>query len=187
MIYKRIAKPQIGYFIKRILSKISLPIRKLVELDFGLAVYGFDNNLKPSWLGIRGEFDDSVAFGRAIEDCSCYAWDLRSILIHEKDLDEATVFHEYGHALDWALGFRAGQNRPISSSLEEIIRAFKKGCALDWYAAINPQEYFATAFAAYINDLGDRLGTFAAHTRAELKEKDPMMLKFFEKFEEVKE
>jgi hypothetical protein len=88
-----------------------------------------------------------------------------------------TVAHEFGHALDCALG--GGVYR---SGIDPKVRALFAGAArfVTPYAATGVDEYFAEALRAYV-EANDSGSPWPRATRARLRHNDPAMHDFVER------
>lgn len=147
-----------------------------IACQTGIEIYCFNKSCYPSWIGLmeKDQFDD----GRSTDDTACFLTDKKAIILYDWDMDEeegfSTVLHEFGHAIDYALGLRTGKGTFLSTIDSNIYSGWMKGNALDSYADINPREYFAQAFMAYYTN---KLTTYKpwsyrAHTKEELFAKD---------------
>jgi len=88
-----------------------------------------------------------------------------------------TVAHEFGHALDCALGggvYRSGCDRAIRRAFASA-RQF-----VTPYAASGIDEYFAESMRAYV-EVNDAVSPWPKATRARLAEIDPPMFTVLEK------
>ena len=88
-----------------------------------------------------------------------------------------TVAHEFGHALDCALGggvYRSGVD-PVLRRLFSEARAF-----ITPYAATGPDEYFAESVRAFI-EVNDTHSFWPRATRARLRRIDPKMFEYVER------
>ena len=98
----------------------------------------------------------------------------RTLLLRSRS--PMTVAHEFGHALDCALGggvYRSGidpQVRALFANATEFVTP---------YAATGVDEYFAEALRAYV-EANDPASPWPRATRARLRHSDPAMLDFVE-------
>lgn len=163
-----------------VLNELKVIPPKLIDItnEFGISVYCFNKNYKASWIGLCDKNED-LNDGRLIDEVSCYMPQYKAIIIYSPDIKDdededafSTIVHEYAHALDDALGNRNGKKDYLSYINTDIYKRWEQGKGLDCYANINPVEYFAQAFMAYIMDKNYKPWSYREHTRQELKEKD---------------
>ncbi|HET7815276.1 MAG TPA: hypothetical protein VFL13_13000 [Candidatus Baltobacteraceae bacterium] len=88
-----------------------------------------------------------------------------------------TVAHEFGHAIDCALG-----NGVYHSSLDPELRALFAGAKnfVTPYAATAPDEYFAESLRAYV-EVNDPQSFWPRATRARLRQYDQAMYTYLER------
>jgi hypothetical protein len=87
-----------------------------------------------------------------------------------------TVAHEFGHALDCALGggvYRSGIDPRLRALFASALTFVTP------YAATGVDEYFAESLRAYV-EVNDRASPWPRATRARLRRADPAMLEFVE-------
>ncbi|HVN68099.1 MAG TPA: hypothetical protein VMU38_00395 [Candidatus Binatia bacterium] len=87
-----------------------------------------------------------------------------------------TVAHEFGHALDCALGggvYRSGIDPAVRSLFANA------SCFITPYAATGVDEYFAESLRAYV-EANDPASPWPRATRARLRHNDPGMHEFIE-------
>lgn len=125
----------------------------------------------PCWIGLH--FHRKTADGRSYSQTSHVNYwfnqehlpaDRRSttvVLIGDGEC-RGTILHELGHVLDERLDFDSPEMKP-----------------LDWYAATNRREAFATAFQAWTTVAEDVSSVY--HRRSELLELDPAASAFFDR------
>lgn len=182
MIFDRVANLKTS---SKVLNELEMIPSKALQIlnEFGVKIYCFDNNFKPSCIGLIDR--ELVAEdGRSLNETSLYLPKHKAILIHDCDIEEekneiafSTILHEIGHAFDHALGNKIGGNKFLSYIEPKIYEGWQNNKALDWYADINPCEYFAQAFMAYVNTgIGNyKPLSYREHTIEELKIKDSDM------------
>jgi hypothetical protein len=142
----------------------------------------FSKNYKPSWIGLLDK-NDKFTDGRFVDETAAYFAKDKSIFIFEDDVKPygkekafSTFLHEYGHALDHALGV----SNFISYLDDNIYRGYENQKGLDSYANLNSAEYFAQAFMAYTQDKSTyKPWSYREHTRLELKQRDRNMFDYF--------
>jgi hypothetical protein len=99
--------------------------------------------------------------------------------LYLRETDRFTVAHEFGHAIDCALGggeyfsFRDVAQRERYASARRFVSP---------YAATGHDEYFAECCRAYVegNPEGERFVMFPLVSKAILREKDPEMFSFLD-------
>jgi hypothetical protein len=181
MRFVRVANNQTA---SKVLNDLKMIPQKLIDItsEFGTRIYCFNDRLKPSYIGLVDK-DDKLNDGRSLDETSHYNHQKKAIYIFDyciKDMGEkaySTIIHEYAHALDHALGCKIKQNEILSMVDAGIIKRWEKQKGLDCYANIDPLEYFAQAFMAYMysNLETYKPQSYREHTRQELKEKDSDM------------
>lgn len=99
----------------------------------------------------------------------------RALLLRSRS--PMTVAHEFGHALDCALG--GGVYR---SGIDPRVRALfaNAGTFVTPYAATGVDEYFAESLRAYV-EANDSASPWPRATRARLRHGDPAMFEFVER------
>ena len=96
--------------------------------------------------------------------------------IYLRSFGPMAVAHEFGHAIDCALG----QGRYHSEQSLLIRHAFQHARAwVSPYAATRLDEYFAEAIRAYVG-ANDLLSPWPRVTRAYLQERDPIMFRYLD-------
>lgn len=184
MQFNRVANTETARRVLFELKKIPKGLLNITD-EFGLQIYCFDKTLYPSYIGL---IDKKLlsSDGRSYDDTAYYDPKYKSIFIYDTDFEDigekafSTILHEYGHALDDALGTQNDKNSWLSYIDSDIYKRWQQGKGLDWYANTNPLEYFAQAFMAYMNDIGNyKSWSYREHTRRELKVKDTDMFDFF--------
>lgn len=187
MIFDRVAEFKTA---NQILNESKIIPKKAMEFvnDFGTKIYCFNENFKPSTIGLTDK-EAMTDDGRKYDDTSSYWPKYNAIFIHQKDLeierDEiafSTIIHEFGHALDLALGNKLGKDTYLSCIEPGIFKRWRDSKALDYYGNINTVEYFAEAFMAYCYKGLENYKpwSYREHTISELKNKDSDMLYFFD-------
>jgi len=161
-----------------ILEKMKVIPKHLIDIvkEQGIKTYCFNESCSPSYIGLREKeiFED----GRTIDEAACFMSDKKAISLFDCDCDEelgyCTTLHEFGHALDYALGIKSGNKNYLSYADNIILKGWQKQRGLDWYANLNPQEYFAQAFMAFFqrNIPLYKSWSYRAHTKEELFLKD---------------
>jgi len=186
--FNRVANDKTARYIIQSLEIIPPKIKRLVD-ETGMQIYCFNEGFKPSTIGLLSPsaafFDD----GRSANEISAFYAGSNITCLFDEDIyfqvrnnEKAfsTVLHEYGHAVDRALALKGRSKEWMNSDGDRnIITGWRKGYALDEYAAINPREYFAQAFMAYFNNLiGYKPWSYREHTRLELMQKDRNMFDY---------
>lgn len=175
MKFGRVANESTAIDIKNELSIVPKHLINLVT-QMGIQIFCFNESFTPSWIGVQKKitFDDS----RTTDETACFLHDKKIISLFDCDVDDelgfSTTLHEFGHALDFALAMKDGKKGFMTDNNKDIIKGWKKQKGLDWYANLNPCEYFAQGFMAYCqaNIPLYNPRSYRAHTREELKEKD---------------
>lgn len=185
MRFERVAQIKTANQVVRELQMVPKKALEIVN-DFGTKIYCFDKDFKPSWIGLVDKCDTSED-KRSLNDTSLYYLKYKATFIHEIDLKEAenekaysTILHEFGHALDHALGNKNGEDCYLSYVEPKIYEGWQQDKGLDWYANLDPAEYFAQAFMAYCYTGLENYKpwSYREHTREELKLKDSDMFYF---------
>lgn len=167
---------------RKTLNELKVIPQKLIDLtsDFGINIYCFNKKLYPSWIGLFQKWNTSD--GRNYDETACFSPYHKSIILYDWDFDESefafsTVIHEYAHALDYVLGSKIKKDTYLSEIHPDILKGWKKQKGLDWYANLNPHEYFAQAFMAFFQEDKElyKPKVYYEHTKGELKEKDSNM------------
>jgi hypothetical protein len=136
-----------------------------------------------SWNDVKGAYDtaSNILFYKEIE------------VDNESDYYNASVLHEFSHAIDDALRDDGESDKMWSRGIDDNYEAARKKEPghgfVDGYAATNKAEYLAQSVAAYLTDrtipedpTNDEVTYFAPDniTRAHLKARDPAMYEFLE-------
>lgn len=181
MLFNRVANIDTARDVLNELKKIPQNLINITN-EFGLQICCFNEKFKPSWIGLCDE-SALVSYNRNANETACYRHKKRCIWIFDKDFEDigekaySSIIHEFAHALDHALGHKMGKNNFLSMVDSNIFTGWEKKRGLDWYANINPLEYFAQAFMAYIYSDKEtyKPWSYREHTQQELKEKDSDM------------
>ncbi len=101
--------------------------------------------------------------------------------VYLRNLEPITIAHEFGHAIDCALGkgtYHSGRSKVIRQAFAEA-RDF-----VTPYAATGLDEYFAECLRAYVGINAGTHGSWPTVNQARLKECSPNMHAFFERYVE---
>lgn len=157
-----------------ILEKLKVVPKHLIDIvdEQGIKIYCFNKNFYPSYIGLaeKEAFED----GRTTDKTACFMGDKKVISLFDEDCNEELGFcgtlHEFGHALDYSLGIKLGNEGFLSHADKNIFKGWQKQKGLDWYANLNQCEYFAQAFMAFFQDDMPlyKPWSYRAHTKEEL-------------------
>jgi hypothetical protein len=126
----------------------------------------------PSYYGI---VEKGRRCGNKLMDSNQAAWfNPDDCIIYMPDtMGNQVLLHEFAHLLDHAL---AKDGYFYFTTSKDFHRVWKRGTPINWYAAINPREYFAEGVTAYLlGDLGGRTDDGRSVDRRGLKDKDPVL------------
>ena len=169
------------------IKELEIIPQKLIDLttQFGINTYCFNKQLYPSQIGLLNKIN--TPDGRSFDETACFIPWRKAIALYDWDFDESeyafsTVIHEYAHALDYTLGSILKEDTFLSNINPIILNGWKKQKGLDWYANLNPHEYFAQAFMAYYQKDKYRYKPkiYYEHICEELKDKDDDMYYFID-------
>ncbi len=186
MRFERVAQIKTANQVLHELQRVPKKALKVVN-DFGIKIYCFDKDFKPSRIGLCNKNDISDD-GRLWDDTACYGLKYKAIFIHQHDFEEeknekdfSGIIHEIGHALDHALGNKLGKNNYLSHIESKIYTGWQNDKGLDCYANSDLAEYFAQAFMAYCYTGLENYKpwSYREHTKEELRIKDNDMFCFF--------
>ena len=185
MIYERVIRPEIARKINHMLDKIPQGIRQIVEFKYGAKIYICTRNYRGSFFtgedyDIESRLDDPDLLTLAH-----FSSPERAIFMYDFNIEEVErnqilaydpFLHEYGHALDFALG---------EISCHELYEyCHQRG--LDWYGNLNVYECFAEAFATYFLKPPENYKPrhWFEHLPTGLKRQNPVLYTFFKSLEE---
>ena len=159
------------------LERLKVVPKHLINIvrEQGIQIYCFNEKLYPSYIGLdeKSIYED----GRSSDETSCFIPSKKVIELFDWDCDEEKGFsvalHEFAHALDYSLGMKIGKDNYLSCVEPKIYKGWQNNKALDWYADLNPCEYFAQAFMAFFQDIPTyKTKSYRSHTKEELFLKD---------------
>ncbi len=144
----------------------------------GAIAFAYRNGTRIVPLAPEQRYDDaSAALKRLSVDVDAWPAPPAGLFVVEertvylRSRSPMTVAHEFGHALDCALG--GGVYR--SSIDPQLRRLFAEACAyVTPYAATGTDEYFAESLRAYV-EINDPASFWPRATRARLRRVDPQM------------
>jgi hypothetical protein len=156
-------------------------LETLLRFGHGALAYALRNEIRVTLLRSRELYREaSPALARLGIDVDAWPAPPAGLFVVEeralylRSRSPMTVAHEFGHALDCALG--GGVYR---SGIDPQIRALFAGATsfVTPYAATGVDEYFAESLRAYV-EANDPASPWPRATRARLRHSDPAMLEF---------
>lgn len=131
----------------------------------------------PSYYGI---VEKGMRCGTKLMDSNQVAWfNPDDCIIYMPDtMGNQVLLHEFAHLLDHAL---AKDGFFYYTTSKDFHRLWKEGNPINWYAAVNPREYFAEGVTAYmLQDLQGRTDDGRQVDRYGLKLRDPKLYALLE-------
>jgi hypothetical protein len=160
--------------------QLSLLPAHLINIFFssGMQILIYNNFPTIVYKGYVNDADMMLEDGRNLTRTSHFSPQDWWIYIYEPDLfiDDgamSVVHHEFGHAIDMILGIQTYYSF-------ENPTLFKEGTPLDWYAAKNSIERFATCFDAFSKKEELLCPTEFDHTVKDLSKKEPEIFLFLQ-------